>query len=89
MDNDLIKYTSALLKGLMLNSQDYRGKIETAKTSTKKEYYKKKLKKNNLKLMEVLTTMERLSRLQDKKDLEDNNENETDAEISQDEDKSG
>ena len=74
MQDDLTKVTGALMKGLMESSQDYRKKIEGAKTPFKKEYYKKKLKKNNIKLMNVLSTMERLGRVQDKIDQEDNNE---------------
>jgi len=72
MQNDLVKITGALMRGLAEESEKLRNKITTAKTRYKKDYYKKKLKKNNLKLMDVLTTMEKISRVQDKITQEDN-----------------
>ena len=87
MQNDLTKVAGALMRGLMDASQDYRKKIEEAKTPFKKEYYKKKLKKNNIKLMNVLTTMERLGRVQGKINQEDNNKD-VRSQISEDEVKS-
>ena len=51
------------LQRLMLLSKELRDKIKDSKTNAKKNLYSKKLKKNNLKLMNIMTA---LNKLQDK-----------------------
>jgi hypothetical protein len=41
---------------------DYKKKIESAKTEYKKNYYNKKLKKNNMEALKVLTAIERVKK---------------------------
>lgn len=41
---------------------DYKKKIESAKTDYKKNYYNKKLKKNNTEALKVLTAIERIKK---------------------------
>ena len=50
------------LKRLMAQSKEFRDKIESAKTKTKVSVYKKKLKKNNIKLMNIMVALERLKK---------------------------
>ena len=45
-------------------SIEYKKKIEEAKTDPKRKYYKKKLAKNNNKALQILLTLEEVSRLQ-------------------------
>lgn len=40
---------------------EYKKKIDEAKTNTKKQYYHKKLKKNNIQAMKVLTAIENMT----------------------------
>lgn len=51
----------AEFRDLAKNSVDYKQKIETAKTYTKKEIYKKKLKQNNIKAAEILAALEKVA----------------------------
>lgn len=51
----------AQIRILMENGVTFRSKIETAKTSMKRDMYKKKLKKNNEKLFHALVLLETLS----------------------------
>ena len=46
------------LREHMKVSLDYKKKIEEAKTDPKKDYFKKKLKKNNLYALKILTAIE-------------------------------
>lgn len=46
-------------KDCALKALEYKKQIETAKTFTKKEIFKKKLKKNNIKAAEVLAALEK------------------------------
>lgn len=57
--DDLIK---SELKRLMLISTELRDKIKSAKTKPKKDIYTKKLKKNNLKLMNIMIALEKLKK---------------------------
>ena len=50
------------LQRLMLYSKELRDKIESAKTKTKKDLYQKKLKKNNLKLMNIIVALDRMKK---------------------------
>ena len=50
------------LQRLMLYSKELRDKIESAKTKTKKDLYSKKLKKNNLKLMNIMVALEKIQK---------------------------
>ena len=61
-------------KELAANAIDYKSKIETAKTFTKKEIYKKKLKKNNIKAAEILSALERLMTAEESKSAGAKNE---------------
>lgn len=45
---------------LMATSKEYREKIDDAKTKTKKDWYLKKLKKNNTRLLNVLVAIEKV-----------------------------
>ena len=45
-------------------SVEYKKKIEEAKTDPKRKYYKKKIAKNNNKALQILLTLEEVSRLQ-------------------------
>ena len=45
-------------------SVEYKKKLEEAKTEPKRKYYKKKLAKNNNKALQILLTLEEVSRLQ-------------------------
>ena len=48
------------LRRLMENALNIKKKIDTAKTDYKKNYYGKKLKKNNMEALQVLTAIERV-----------------------------
>ena len=48
------------LREHMTTALNYKQKIETAKTQAKKDFYNKKLKKNNLQAARILTALERL-----------------------------
>lgn len=48
-------------------SVEYKKKIEEAKTEPKRKYFKKKLAKNNNKALQILLTLEEVSRLQENK----------------------
>lgn len=54
---DIVRAEIASLRDTSLQ---YRKIIDTAKTNYKKQYYMKKLKKNNKKLMEMLIALDRL-----------------------------
>jgi hypothetical protein len=51
----------------METALDYKKKIEEAKTDYKKNYYNKKLKKNNADAVKILTAIERVEKSQDEK----------------------
>ncbi len=55
-------YLSAHIRFLVSVSKEYQAKITTAKTGTKKQYYLKKLKKNNKTLADMLVRYEHVSR---------------------------
>ncbi len=55
--DDLIKQE---LQRLMALSKKYRDMIDGAKTEPKRNLYSKKLKKNNLKLMNIMVALEKL-----------------------------
>jgi len=64
-DNDRENYISLLqneIKRLSAVSTHYQTKIAESKTSIKKKFYQKKLKKNNVQLMNMLIRMERLTK---------------------------
>ena len=48
------------LQSLVVRAAETRKKIETAKTSTKKDFYHKKFKKITADVMKMVTTLERL-----------------------------
>lgn len=50
------------LRRHMETALDYKKKINSAKTSYKKSYYQKKLKKNNTEALKVLTAIERVKK---------------------------
>ncbi len=54
------------LRRLMENALKIKKKIDTAKTDYKKNYYGKKLKKNNMEALKVLTAIERVKPKDDK-----------------------
>ena len=54
------------LRRLMENALTIKKKIDTAKTDYKKSYYSKKLKKNNMEALKVLTAIERVKSKNDK-----------------------
>ena len=62
----------------MKQALEFKRKIETAKSAYKKKYYEKKLKKNNMEALKVLTAIQRVERQQktreDKSDVELTNE---------------
>ena len=49
------------LRQHMTIALEYKKKIDEAKTKPKKDYYTKKLKKNNVQATKVLTAIERLA----------------------------
>lgn len=53
------------LRTHMETALEYKNKINEAKTSYKKKYFGKKLKKNNLQAMKILTAIERMSKIKD------------------------
>ncbi len=52
------------LRERMKVSLDYKKKIDEAKTKPKKDYYKKKIKKNNVQALKILTAIERFTQQQ-------------------------
>lgn len=48
-------------KELAANAVNFKNKIETARTFAKKEIYKKKLKKNNIKAAEILAALQKVA----------------------------
>ena len=56
----LIDYARAEFMHLLEQAKEYKEKINTAKTGTKRNYYKKKLKKNNVEAMQMLVAIEKL-----------------------------
>ena len=56
----LVDIVRAEITELRDTSLKYRKLIDTAKTKYKKQYYTKKLAKNNKKLMEMLVALDRL-----------------------------
>lgn len=59
----LLDVIRAEVQSLITTSMSLREKIEKAGTSVKKEYYKKKLQKNNVRLMEMLQYADRLDNI--------------------------
>lgn len=57
----LIEMLQYELREHMSIALDYKTKIEAAKTQPKKEYYNKKLKKNNMQALKVMTAIERVT----------------------------
>ena len=55
---DMLQYE---LRERMTVALDYKNKIENAKTSVKKQYFQKKLKKNNIEAAKILTAIERVA----------------------------
>lgn len=51
-------------KGLVQASKNFNDKIKTAKTAYKKEFYRKKLKKNNEELSRFLMGLARLEQIE-------------------------
>jgi hypothetical protein len=49
------------LQGLMKLSKEYHDKVKNAKTNTKRQYYKKKLGKNNRRVLTLLKTINRMN----------------------------
>jgi len=62
----------AEINDLITVSAGYQAKINTAKTDLKKEYFMKKLKKNNEKLFEMLVALNQHNKNKDKKENHDN-----------------
>lgn len=56
---------------LMGVSKEYREKIDTAKTQTKKRYFHKKLQKNNVELSKALIMLESLHNIEKKQQSEE------------------
>lgn len=54
------------LRRLMENALEMKKKVDTAKTDYKKSYFSKKLKKNNMEALKVLTAIERVRPKDDK-----------------------
>ena len=55
---DMLQYE---LRERMTTALDFKNKIEGAKTSVKKQYFQKKLKKNNVEAAKILTAIERVA----------------------------
>lgn len=67
--DDIVRYE---VTRLIMTSKKYKENIDTAKTSAKKKYFEKKLKKNNEEILELLATAELSARIkQDKKNEND------------------
>ena len=66
------------LRERMKTALDYKTKIETAKTEHKKKYYGKKLKKNNVEAMKILTAIERVKKNQTQREAATSVQQETD-----------
>ncbi len=56
----MIDIVAAELKELQTDSLNFRGQVETAKTTTKRQYFQKKLKKNNKRMMNMLVAFDKL-----------------------------
>ncbi len=56
----MIDIVAAELKDLQTDSLNFRGQVETAKTTTKRRYFQKKLKKNNKRMMNMLVAFDKL-----------------------------
>lgn len=56
----LIDVVAAELHDLQNESMNFRKKIDEAKTQVKRQYYKKKLRKNNKRMMNMLVAFEKL-----------------------------
>lgn len=69
----LIDIVQAELVDGVAVSKALREKIETAKTTAKKRYYLKKLKKNNIHVMQMLQAADRLKRREESTATEDQN----------------
>ena len=54
------------IQELMQKAKDFRDLIQSAKTSTKKEYFKKKLRKNNEEAMQMLISLNRVKQSKEK-----------------------
>lgn len=50
------------LRELIPKSQEFSYRIETAKTNVKRDLYKKKLKKNNQKVADLIIALEKLEK---------------------------
>lgn len=55
---DMLQYE---LRDRMTVALDIKNKIDNAKTVTKKQYFRKKLKKNNIEAAKILTAIERIA----------------------------
>ena len=62
----------------MLTSKQYKDKINTAKTATKKQYYQKKLKKNNEEIFKFMMGLEKLRLVDEAKQATKTESTETD-----------
>jgi len=56
----MIDVVAAELQDLQQQSVSFRESIDTAKTAAKKNYFKKKLRKNNKRMMNMLVAFEKL-----------------------------
>jgi len=61
----------AELKGLVVISKELQSKILGAKTNTKRNYFKKKLRKNNERVANLVMVVERMNQ-QNKQESSDN-----------------
>lgn len=67
-DKKIQDYVKGTVYRLMDKSKKYQDKITQAKTKTKKEYFTKKLRKNNRQLSDVLIA---LKKIQDNEEREE------------------
>lgn len=67
---DMLQYE---LRERMTVALEYKNKIDGAKTSSKKQYFQKKLKKNNVEAAKILTAIERVALQQKIKETEEKN----------------
>ena len=60
---DAIKTATKIeIKEAMQRSKEFQDKIKSAKTSTKRDFYKKKLAKNNMMAMKLLVALEQMTK---------------------------
>jgi hypothetical protein len=70
--NEQIRVLSEELTPYIQQSTEYKALIDSAKTSTKKNHFKKKLTKNNNQILGLLTTLDKYNKL--KEQYEETNE---------------